>query len=308
MAEIGRLLTAMVTPFDDRGEVDYGQARRLAQALLDSGSDGVVVSGTTGEAPTLTHDEKLKLFDAVRRAVPKPGAVIAGTGSNDTAASIELSREADGLGVDALLLTCPYYSKPTQQGIIRHFKAIAAATRLPCILYNIPGRTAVNMAAETTLHLSRVPNIVGIKEASGDLAQIATIVESADEGFLVWSGDDAMTLPILSVGGYGVIAVVSHLTGAQMHAMIDDYLAGRTAEAARTHRALLPLMRTLMTAGASPGPLKYALNQIGFPVGAPRLPLVEPEGEAAERIMAEVRRHHIDLAVTQEVPRCAFPS
>ena len=295
--EIGRLLTAIVTPFDDEGQVDYAQAQRLARALLESGSDGLVIAGTTGEAPTLTHDEKLKLFAAVREAVPERGAVIAGTGSNDTAASAKLSREAEALGVDALLLTCPYYSKPTQRGIIRHFEAIAAATRLPCILYNIPGRTAVNMTAETTLHLSRLPNIVGIKEASGDLAQIATIIEGAEEGFRVWSGDDAQTLPILSVGGYGVIAVVSHLTGAQMHAMIDDHLAGRTAEATRIHRALLPLMRTLMTAGASPGPVKYALNQLGFRVGAPRLPLVEPEGEDAERIVAALRGARIDLAV-----------
>jgi 4-hydroxy-tetrahydrodipicolinate synthase len=295
--EIGRLLTAMVTPFDDEGRLDLGQAQRLARALLDSGSDGVVIAGTTGEAPTLSHDEKLELFEAVRQAVPEAGAVIAGTGSNDTAASIELSREVEALGVDGLLLTCPYYSKPTQKGLTRHFEAIAAATRLPCILYNIPGRTGVNMTAETTLNLSRVPNVAGIKESSGDLSQIAAIIDGADEGFRVWSGDDAMTLPVLSVGGYGVIAVVAHLTGAQLHSIIDDHLAGRTAEAARTHRALLPLMRTLMTAGASPGPVKYALNHLGFPVGAPRLPLVEPDGEDAERIVAAVRAARIDLAV-----------
>jgi 4-hydroxy-tetrahydrodipicolinate synthase len=277
--------------------VDYGQAKRLARALLDSGSDGLVIAGTTGESPTLTHDEKLKLFEAVREAVPERGAVIAGTGSNDTAASIELSREAESLGVDALLLTCPYYNKPTQEGLIRHFEAIAAATRLPCILYNIPGRTAVNMTAATTVHLSRVPNIVGIKESSGDFSQIATIIEEADQGFLVWSGDDAATLPILSIGGYGVIAVVSHLTGAQLHSMIDDHLAGRSAEAARTHRSLLPLMETLMKAGANPAPVKYALNHVGFQVGDTRLPLVMPEGEAAERIVAAVRSARIDLAV-----------
>ncbi|MDO8612525.1 MAG: 4-hydroxy-tetrahydrodipicolinate synthase [Dehalococcoidia bacterium] len=296
--EIGRLLTAMVTPFDREGQLDYAQAQRLASALLDSGSDGLVVGGTTGEAPTLSHDEKLRLFAAVKEAVGGRGAVLAGTGTNDTAASIQLSQEAERAGVDGLLLTAPYYNKPTQEGLYRHFEAIARATRLPCVLYNIPSRTGVNMTADTTLRLSRVPNIVGVKEASGDLAQIAAIIDDAGEEFRVWSGDDAMTLPVLALGGYGVIAVVSHLTGAQVHRMIDDYLAGRTAEAARAHRRLLPLMQVLMTAASNPSPVKYALNQIGFSVGAPRLPLVEPEGEAAERIMAEVRRHHVDLAVT----------
>jgi 4-hydroxy-tetrahydrodipicolinate synthase len=295
--EIGRLLTAMVTPFDDEGQVDYEQAKRLARALLDSGSDGLVVAGTTGEAPTLTHDEKLKLFAAVKEAVDGRGAVIAGTGTNNTTASIELSQEAERIGVDGLLLTVPYYNKPTQDGLYRHFEAIARATRLPCILYNIPSRTGVNMTAETTLRLSRVPNIVGIKEASGDLLQIARIIDDAGEEFRLWSGDDAMTLPILAVGGYGVIAVVSHLTGAQLHRIIDDYLAGRTADAARGHRRLLPLMQTLMTAASNPSPVKYALNQVGFRVGTPRLPLVTPEGDAAERIVAEVRRSRIDLTV-----------
>jgi 4-hydroxy-tetrahydrodipicolinate synthase len=288
----------MITPFDREGKVDYAQAQRLASALLDSGSDGLVVAGTTGEAPTLSHDEKLRLFAAVKEAVGGRGALLAGTGTNDTAVSIELSQEAERAGVDGLLLTAPYYNKPTQEGLYRHFEAIARATRLPCVPYNIPSRTCVNMTADTTLRLSRVPNIVGVKEASGDLAQIARIIDDAGDEFRVWSGDDAMTLPILALGGYGVIAVVSHLAGAQVHGMIDDYLAGRTAEAARAHRRLLPLMQVLMTAASNPSPLKHALNQIGFPVGAPRLPLVEAEPEAAERIMAEVRRHHIDLAIT----------
>ena len=295
--DIGRLLTAMVTPFDGEGRVDHEQTRSLARALLDSGSDGLVVAGTTGEAPTLSHDEKLKLFAVVREAVGDRGAVLAGTSTNNTAASVELSREAEGTGVDGLLLTAPYYNKPTQEGLYRHFEAIAGATRLPCVLYNIPSRTGVNMTAETTVRLSRVPNIAGVKEASGDLVQIARIVEDAGEGFRVWSGDDAMTLPILAVGGYGVIAVVAHLVGGQMRRMIDDYLAGRTAEAAVVHRRLLPLMQILMTAASNPAPVKYALNQIGFRVGVTRLPLVEPDEAAAESITAEVRRHQIDLTV-----------
>ena len=296
--EIGRLLTPMVTPFDDVGQVDYEQAQRLARALLDSGSDGLVVAGTTGEAPTLTHDEKLKLFAAVKEAANGRGATIAGTGTNDTAASIELSQEAERIGVDGLLLTVPYYNKPTQDGLYRHFEAVARATRLPCILYNIPSRTGVNMTAEITLRLSRMPNIVGIKESSGDLVQIARIIDDAGDDFRVWSGDDALTLPILALGGYGAIAVVAHLAGVQLHQIIDDYLAGRTAEAASGHRRLLPLMQTLMTVASNPTPVKYALNQVGFRVGAPRLPLVEPEGDAAERITEQVRRSQIDLAVT----------
>ena len=297
MTEIGRLLTAMVTPFDDRGEVDYAQARRLAQALLDSGSDGVVVSGTTGEAPTLTHEEKLRLFAEVKQAVDGRGVVIAGTGTYSTAESIELSKEAAQRGVDGLLLTVPYYNRPTQEGLYRHFEAISRSTSLPCIMYNIPGRTGTNMTAETTLRLSRVPNIVGVKEASGNLDQIARIVDGAPEDFRVWSGNDGDTLLVLAVGGYGVICVLSHLTGLQMKQLMESYLAGRVEEAAKLHRRLLTLNNALMTLASNPTPIKYALNQIGFRVGPPRLPLVEPDEATAEKIMAEVRRHHIDLPV-----------
>jgi 4-hydroxy-tetrahydrodipicolinate synthase len=210
---------------------------------------------------------------------------------------VELSREAERAGVDGLLLTCPYYSKPTQEGIFRHFEAIARATSLPCILYNIPGRTAVNITADTMVRLSRVPNIVGVKEASGNLEQIATIVENTREDFRVWSGNDGETLPMLSVGSYGVVCVTSHLVGKQMKGLIEDYLAGRVEEAAGTHRRLLPLISTLMTAASNPIPIKYALNLVGFPVGGLRLPLCEPDQPAADRIAAEVKRHRIDLPV-----------
>jgi 4-hydroxy-tetrahydrodipicolinate synthase len=298
--EIGRLLTAMVTPFDDEGAVDYGQAKRLALALLDSGSDGVVVAGTTGEAPTLSHDEKLRLFREVKDAIDGRGAVIAGTGTYNTAESVELSREAERrTGADALLLTTPYYSRPPQEGIYRHFETIARATSLPCILYNIPGRTGVNVTAETMLRLSRIPNILGVKESSGDLDQITRIIEDAREGFLVWSGDDQLTLPILSVGGYGIISVVSHLAGSQMREMIEAHLAGRREEAARFHRRLLPLIAAIMSP-AAPNPIgvKHALNGVGFRVGGVRLPLVEADEDTGERIMTVVRRQRIDLAVT----------
>jgi 4-hydroxy-tetrahydrodipicolinate synthase len=296
--ELGRLLTAMATPFDAEGRLDYEQAQRLAHALLESGSDGLVVAGTTGESPTLSHDEKLKLFASVVEAARGRGAVLAGTGTYDTAESVSLTREAERTGVDGFLLTVPYYNRPSQEGLRRHFETIAAVTERPCVMYNIPSRTGVNMTAETTVTLSRVPNIVGVKEASGDLDQIAAIVDGADEGFRVWSGDDALNLPILSIGGWGAISVVAHLTGSQLRDMIEAYVQGRTEEAARIHRRLLPLMDTLMKAAGNPATLKFALNHVGFNVGAPRLPLVEPEGEVAARIVAELARHRIDLAVT----------
>ncbi len=296
MPEFGRLLTAMVTPFAPDGSVDYDTARRLAVALLDSGSDGVLVAGTTGEVPTLSHDEKPRLFREVKSAVGDRGSVIAGTGTSNTAESVDLTREAEREGVDGVLAVTPYYSKPTQEGLVRHFEAIAAATRLPCLMYNLPARTCVNMTAETTIRLSRVENIAGVKEASGDFEQIARIIEGAADGFRVWSGNDADTLPVLGIGGYGVISVISHVVGRQIRSMIDDAVAGRLPEAARAHRRLLPLVDALFLV-TNPIPVKYALGQLGFPVGGLRLPLCGPDDSTAERIMAEVRRHTIDLPV-----------
>ena len=297
MSEIGRLLTAMVTPFAPDGSVDYESAKRLALALLDSGSDGLVVAATTGESPTLTHEEKLRLFAEVKSAVGDRGAVIANTGGNNTAASAEFTHEAERTGVDGAMLVTPYYNKPTQEGLVRHFQAIASATRLPCILYNVPGRTSVNMEAETTVRLAAVENIVGIKEASGDLKQIARIIEGAGEGFRVWSGADEDNLPIFEAGGYGAVSVISHLVGRQIRGMFEDVLAGRSEEASATHERLLPLVRGLFLV-TSPIPLKHALGQLGFPAGGLRLPLCEPDAATGERIMAEVRRHQIDLAVS----------
>jgi len=298
MAEIGRLLTAMITPFDDSGAVDYEQAQQLALALLRSGSDGVIVAGTTGEVPTLSHDEKMGLFRAVKQAVGDAGVVIAGTGNYNTAESEKLGREAEAAGVDGLLLTVPYYNKPTQEGLFRHFEVLAKGTSLPCIMYNIPGRTGINMTAETTTRLSRIPNIAGVKEASGNLEQIGQIMNLSRDGFRVWSGNDSDTLPILSIGGYGVICVVSHLVGLQMREIIENYLDGKVAAASEIHRRLLPLMMTLMTAASNPMPIKYALRQLGWKVGGLRLPLVDPDEAAAAKIIAEVRRHRIDLAAS----------
>lgn len=294
----GRLLTAMITPMRAGGELDLDGAQRLARALLDSGSDGVVIAGTTGEAPTLSHEEKLELFRAVKEAVGTDGSVIAGTGTYDTRESIELSEAAERAGVDGLLLTVPYYSKPPQEGLFRHFEAIAGAVSLPCILYNIPGRTSVNMLPETIVRAAAVPNIVGVKEASGSLDAVSKIVSEAGPDFHAWSGDDQMTLPMLSVGGYGVICVTSHLVGGQIKTMIESHVAGRVAEAAALHRRLLPLMTTLMTVATNPIPVKHALNRLGLPAGPFRLPLADLDDAGSAKVMAEVGRHSLDIAAT----------
>jgi 4-hydroxy-tetrahydrodipicolinate synthase len=294
MTNLGRILTAMVTPFTRDGAVDYAQARRLAIALIDSGSEGLVVTGTTGEAPTLTFPEKMRLWTEVKEAVGDRAAVIAGSGDNCTADSVEFSREAATTGVDALLLTTPYYNKPPQEGLYRHFAAIAEAVDLPCIPYNIPGRTGVNMTAETQVRLSRIPNIVGVKESSADFGQIAHILEDGEPGFKVWSGNDEDTFSVVALGGYGVISVATHLVGRQIGDMVAAQLAGRIDEAARIHRRLLPLYDALFCV-VNPIPVKYALNQLGFECGPYRLPLVEPDEASAARIMAELRRHKIDL-------------
>jgi 4-hydroxy-tetrahydrodipicolinate synthase len=284
----------MVTPMRPDGAVDYAQARRLARALIDSGSEGLVVCGTTGEAPTLSAHEKLRLFEEVAEELRGRAAVIAGSGDNCTADSVELSREAARTGVDALLLTAPYYNKPPQEGIYRHFAAIAEAVELPCIFYNIPSRTGVNMKADLQVRLSRIGNIAGVKESSGDMRQIAAVIEDARPDFRVWSGNDEDTFGIVMLGGWGVISVASHIVGRQIAMMIGHAAQGRMAEAAALHRRLLPLIDALFVM-TNPIPVKYALNQAGFECGPLRLPLCEPDQASAERIMAEVRRHTIDL-------------
>ena len=297
MAEIGRLLTAMVTPFDDKGEVDFEQAKKLAHALLDSGSDGVVLSGTTGESPTLTTGEKMRLFAEVKESVGDKGVVIAGTGTYSTAESIELSQEAEKQGVDGLLLVVPYYNKPPQEGIYQHFKAIAGKTNLPCIVYNIIGRTGVNMTDETTIRLSQIDNIVGTKEASGDMNQIARIIDGASPGFKVWSGDDNQTFLIMSMGGYGVVSVVSHLVGNQIKHMMGLLLEGDIEGAASEHRRLLPIFLGMFVE-SNPIPVKYAVNHIGMKVGGPRLPLVPPSEKAVVQIEKLLDQFEIDLPVS----------
>jgi len=297
MAEIGRLLTAMVTPFDEKGAVDFEQAKKLAHALLDSGSDGVVLSGTTGESPTLTTDEKMRLFSEVKQSVGDKGVVIAGTGTYSTAESIELSQEAEKQGVDGLLLVVPYYNKPPQEGMYQHFKAIASNTDLPCIVYNIMGRTGVNMTDETTIRLSQIDNIVGTKEASGDMNQIARIIQGAGPDFRVWSGDDNQTFLIMSMGGYGVVSVVSHLVGNQIKHMMGLLLEGDIEGAATEHRRLLPIFLGMFTE-SNPIPVKYAVNHLGLNVGGPRLPLVPPSEKAVAQIEKLLDEFDIDLPVS----------
>lgn len=296
MKNFGRLLTAMVTPFDTDGKVDYLQAKKLAKALLDSGSDGLVVSGTTGESPTLSREEKLRLFAEVKSVVGNQGTVIAGTGSYNTQESLELTREAEKTGVDGCLLVVPYYNRPTQEGLFQHFKTIAQDTSLPCIVYNVPSRTVTNLAAETATRLGQIDNIVGVKEASANLDQIAKIIQGAREGFLVYSGNDSDTLPILGLGGCGVISVASHLVGLQIKQMMESFLNGKTKEAAALHRNLLPLINALFVI-ANPIPVKYALNYLGFSVGKPRLPLTEPDEKSKAVIEQALKNYKIDLPI-----------
>lgn len=296
MENIGRLLTAMVTPFDDKGAVDYEQARKLALALIDSGSEGLVVVGTTGESPTLTLEEELRLFSEVKSAVGSRGAVVAGTGSNSTSEAVHTTKEAEKLGVDACLLVVPYYNKPTQEGLYQHFKTIAESTSLPCIIYNVPSRTVTSLSVETIVRLSRIDNIIGVKEASGNMDQVSHTVNNVRPDFRVWSGNDTDTLYILALGGYGVISVASHLVGKQISEMIYSFLDGKTGRAAEIHRHLLPLVNALFVI-ANPMPVKYAVNQVGFRVGKPRLPLIEADEKTAALINDILKNYTIDLPV-----------
>ncbi len=296
MEKLGRLLTAMVTPFDEGGAVDYKQAKKLALALLKSGSDGLVVAATTGEAPTLTWEEEMRLFTEVKSVVGNRGNVIAYTGSNSTAEAVEATEKAEKIGVDACLSVVPYYNRPNQEGIYQHFKAIAESTSLPVIMYNIPSRVVVNMEPETIARLSKIDNIIGVKEANGNMEHVAKTLNSVREGFLIWSGNDNDTFPIMALGGYGVIGVTTHLVGKQYKKMVDLILSSKIAEAAAIHRNLVPLVNAMFIS-PSPAPVKYALNHIGFRVGKPRLPLVEVDEKSAATIRETLKKYKIDLPI-----------
>ncbi len=293
MAGFGRVITAMVTPMDRALAVDYGRAAALAKRLVDNGSGGLVVCGTTGESPTLTDEEKVKLFHTVREAVGNRAAVIAGTGTYDTAHSIHLTREAERAGCDGVLLVNPYYNKPSQEGPYQHFKAVAGSTGLPVMLYNIQGRTAVNCEPATVARLAGIPNIVAIKEASGSLDQMSQIRKLTPPEFLMYSGDDSLTLPLLAVGGHGVVSVASHLAGREIGEMIEAFVAGDVRRAQALHMRLWPLFKVLFIT-SNPTPVKAALALAGFDCGGLRLPLVEATAKEREQIAAVLK----DLALT----------
>ncbi len=270
----GRLLTAMVTPFDGDGRVDLALAGRLARHLVDEGSDGLVVSGTTGESPTLSWQEQHQLLEAVRQAVGPGVKILAGTGSNSTAEAVEATSQAAIAGADGALVVVPYYNKPPQEGLEAHFRAIAqAAPELPLMLYNIPGRTGCALAPATVARLMESPNVVSFKAASGTTDEVTQLRLLCGSRLAVYSGDDGLLLPMLSVGAVGVVSVASHLVGRRLKAMIDAYLSGQVAVALGYHEQLQPLFKALF-ATTNPIPVKAALELSGWPVGPPRLPLL----------------------------------
>jgi 4-hydroxy-tetrahydrodipicolinate synthase len=284
----GSVITAMVTPFRDDYSLDLDGAQALTKQLLDSGSDGLVVAGTTGEGPTLTHDEKGDLFRAVVEAAEGKGSVIANTGTYNTAESIELTELAERSGADAVLAVTPYYNKPPQRGLIAHFTKIAESTELPVVLYNIPGRTSCTIETDTVLRLAGVTNIVGVKDATGDYAGISRIVAEGPPGFEIYSGDDAQTFAICCLGGVGVVAVASHLAGDRMKQMIDLIDGGDVPAARKIHHDLVPLFKA-MGVTTNPIPVKAALEIAGRPAGPPRLPLVPASPEERQKIEEAMR-------------------
>ncbi|WP_434400363.1 4-hydroxy-tetrahydrodipicolinate synthase [Planococcus sp. 11815] len=271
--KFGQVITAMATPFDSDGEIDFQATTNLVEYLINNGSDGIVVAGTTGESPTLSTDEKVALFVHVVTVADGRAKIIAGTGSNNTRASVALTQQAEQAGVDGVMLVTPYYNKPSQEGMYRHFEAIANATTLPVMLYNIPGRSVVNLSVDTIVRLSLIDNITCVKEASGDLDAASEIIERTSSDFAVYSGDDSLTLPMLSIGGTGIVSVASHIIGNEMQEMVKLFRTGDTAGAAALHRKLLPTMKALFAA-PSPSPVKAALNLLGVPVGGVRLPML----------------------------------
>ncbi|MDX2242702.1 MAG: 4-hydroxy-tetrahydrodipicolinate synthase [Leptolyngbyaceae cyanobacterium bins.302] len=278
----GRVITAMVTPFNPNGEVNYEVAEKLANHLVESGSDALVVCGTTGESPTLTWSEEHDLFRVIQQAVAGKAKIIAGTGSNSTREAIEATQKAAKLGIDGTLQVVPYYNKPPQSGLYQHFKAIAdAVSDLPLMLYNVPGRTGQNLSPETVLRLAEISNIVAIKEASGSLDQVSHIRSLAPPDFSIYSGDDSLTLPMLAIGAQGVVSVASHLVGSQLQQMVQAFFQGDVSLALHLHLQLLPLFKALFIT-ANPIPVKAALQLQGWQVGSTRLPLSEASTEVID--------------------------
>lgn len=285
----GRMIPAMVTPFDENRELDLDKAQALANRLVDGGSDSLIVNGTTGESPTVFYPQKIELFRAIVSAVGDRVPVLANVGDNCTADTVDFAREVEALGVDGLMLVVPYYNKPPQEGLYRHFRTIAEAVDLPVILYNIPGRCVVNMEADTTLRLAHdVESIVAVKEASGNMEQIKRIIEESPDTFQVYSGDDEATLSIMKMGGAGVISTIGNVAPARMKELVELAAAGDYDGAQAAHNALQPLMKELF-ATSNPILVKEALKLSGFPVGGVRLPLVDATPEQSEHL-AQVMR------------------
>ncbi|GAC1521825.1 MAG: 4-hydroxy-tetrahydrodipicolinate synthase [Vulcanimicrobiaceae bacterium] len=282
--KLGSLLTAMLTPFAPDGSVDLGETKRLARFLVDEGNTGLVISGTTGESPALDDAEKLALFAACKDAVGDRAAIVAGTGGNNTRHSVALTKRASAAGADAILAVVPYYNKPTQDGMLLHFGAIAEATSLPVVIYNIPSRTGANMLPTTLLELARRHgNIAGVKESSGDLAQFSAILRDRPAGFGFWVGDDHLFLPSVALGGDGLISVAAHLCAREYRELQAAYRDGDVARAASVHLALSPLVAALF-ATTSPIPVKWAMAELGFSVGPCRSPLGAMPDELAARL------------------------
>ena len=292
MSEIGRLMTAMVTPYTAEGEVDYGHARRLAASLVRAGNHGVVVTGTTGESPLLSDDEKGRLWEETKQELGGDATVVAGAGTNDTRHSRELAKRAERAGVDAILAVAPYYLRPPQAGIIEHFRQIAESTSLPVIVYNVPSRVGTNMTVDTLLKLAEIPNIVGNKEANGDLHAAAQVMEGAPN-FRIWSGNDNDNFHLWCLGAYGAISVTAHIVAGQQRAMLEHVLEGSVAAAAAIHRPLVSLTDACFLNG-SPSTIRYILRQLGAEIGSPRLPVVEPDEAIGAKVMAEVKQHQLD--------------
>lgn len=285
----GRVVTAVVTPFDERGEINESVLRRLLRFLVENGSDGVVVAGTTGEAPVLSEEEKLRLFDVALEEIGDVAKVIAGTCTYSTRESVRLSREAEKLGVHGILAVAPYYNRPPQHGLYQHFRAIAEAVSLPIMLYNIPSRTGVNIEPETVARLAELKNVVALKEASGNPDQLSRLASLLPRDFALYSGDDNMTLVVLALGGVGVVSVASHLVGQEIKRMILAFEKGEVEEARSIHLRLYPLFRALFLS-TNPIPVKRALQLVGFEVGEARPPLCPLEQEKEEKLVEVMRQ------------------
>jgi len=288
---LSRIMTAMVTPMNETLEVNYSEAKRLAVYLAEHGSDGIVVSGTTGESPTISAEEKLELFQVVKKAVGPKTTVIAGVGSNSTAASVDLARRAQDTGVDGIMAVVPYYNKPSQEGMYQHFRTIAEATSLPLMVYNVPGRTSANLLPETVRRLSEIPNVTALKEAAGSMDQVSELKRLLPEDFAIYSGDDTLTLPMLALGCEGIISVAAHIVGDEMKSMIEAWFSGDVKTALQWHLKLMPMFKGIFVT-TNPVPVKYLLKHVGINAGGVRLPLVNatPEEEAfLDDLLQEVK-------------------